>query len=418
LASLTPFQKVARLDWRSCDRVCLEQGGAFYLADLDHFADNCTRMLGAFRAAYPNTRIGYSLKTNYLPAFVRRAHALGAYAEVVSGFELQLAEQLGVPGPDILFNGPVKRPEDLRRAFAIGARVNADSAGELQVMGGLARELDRTVAVGVRCHLGDNTPDSRFGLDLRTPEGTGLLAELARDPHLRLAGLHCHHSGRRTVERYRARTAAMVALHRDVLQGCPLDYIDVGGGFASAMSPALAAQIPDPAATFEQYADAVAGEMYRAYGRSGPELILEPGMAVLADAMVFVARVEAVKVVGRRRLAVVDGSVFNIKPLRGGVNLPVAAIPREPPAPAPAAPCDIVGNTCMEIDTLHSGYRGSLREGDFVAFENVGAYSTVLNAPFIHGTPAIVELAGARPGRTLRRASTAADLLRGYEAGE
>jgi diaminopimelate decarboxylase len=385
---------------------------------LRHFENNCRRFRAAFGNIYPKTRIGYSYKTNYLPHFIRRAHAAGAYAEVVSRFELDLAQKMGVPGGQIIFNGPIKQPQDLLHAADIGAKVNIDSTVELRHLLALARKLPSRTPVGIRCFLGENTPASRFGLDLLTPEGESLLNAIDNSSSLYLAGLHCHHSGSRTVERYRARTQALISIHRTLLNNKPLAYIDIGGGFASPMSARLAAQMAGPVPTFDDYADAVAGEMCSAYGDNGPELILEPGMALLADSMVFVTKVEALKHLNDRQFAVVHGSMLNIKPLRGSVNLPISVIPVSLQQGRLQGVWDIVGSTCMEIDTLHEGYAGDLAEGDFILVENVGAYSTVLSPPFIRGTPAVLELGDTMPGRTLKATSTPDELLAMYEAAQ
>jgi len=399
------------------DAVAAEHGASFYLADIERFAGSYRRFEAAFRAIYPRTRIGYSYKTNYLPAFIRRAHALGAYSEVVSRFEFAYARELGIPGERIIFNGPVKASPELADAFGAGALVNADSVAEINQMIRVAEELPGgPVAIGLRCFLGPETEGSRFGIDLGGREGDEALAALAGTDSLRLAGLHCHQSGDRSAEQYRQRTKAMLALHTGLLEGRPLDFIDLGGGFASTMGPSLLAQLRYTPATFEDYAEAVAGEMAATYGADGPELILEPGMALLADTMVLVTRVETVKELGGRRLAVVDASILNTQPFQDGrVNLPVRVVPTGHQRPPSTGPWEIVGHTCTEIDVLHRGHRGPLGIGDYVVVENVGAYTTVLNAPFIRGRPAIVELGPSGPGDVLRPRSTALDLLQSYE---
>lgn len=411
----------APLSWESLDAAAAEHGASFYLANLRRFEDNYRRFLDAFRRIYPRTSIGYSYKTNYLPELVLRADALGAYSEVVSQFELAFAVGLGVSPERIIFNGPIKHPNHVVNALTAGARVNVDSIAELQAILAEPAALPPDTPLGLRCWLGSETPGSRFGIDLAADIGKEAVAAVDAVPNLRIAGLHCHFSGNRGADQYGRITRTLVRLHDTVLSNRELDYIDVGGGFASNMPASLAAQLPVTPSTFEEYADAIATEMSAAYGARGPELILEPGMALLADVMLLVTRVDLVKHLGTRRLAVVDGSIFNIKPLRGGVNLPVRVVPSEdtgaagePEKAAREERWDIVGHTCMEIDVLHEGYMGSIRPGDYVIVENVGAYTNALNAPFIQGTPAIIEHRDDGIGTLLRSASTVADLLRSY----
>jgi diaminopimelate decarboxylase len=54
---------------------------------------------------------------------------------------------------------------------------------------------------------------------------------------------------------------------------------------------------------------------------------------------------------------------------------------------------NIVGYTCMEKDYLAHDIVGELPEpNDYIAFENVGAYTIVFNPPFIKERPGIVSI--------------------------
>ncbi len=404
--------------WESLAALAERWGPSYYLADLGRFEENARRLVRAFRTRYPRTNIGYSYKANYLPAYILRADALGAYAEVVSSFEYDLARELGIPASRIIFNGPVKRRPDLQRALGAGALVNADSVAEIWEMLRVAEGLGRRAAVGVRVNLGSQA-DSRFGVDLRAPEALEALKALDASPHLRLSGLHFHYSGDRSEAHYRERTRAVIALHAEVLGGRPLDYLDMGGGFAGAMSPELARQLSSEPASFDDYARAIAGELLAAYGAGGPALIIEPGMALVADTMAFVTRVEAVKA-RPRPLAVVDGSGLNVQPawnLFRGINPPMRAVSASRAHARDLGPFDIVGQTCIERDTLYAGYGGPLAAGDYLWFDNVGAYANALNAPFIRGTPPILDHRGTGEAAVLRPGSTAKDLVKSYAGG-
>ena len=108
--------------------------------------------------------------------------------------------------------------------------------------------------------------------------------------------------------------------------------------------------------------------------------------------MYFVAKVVARKRVRAREIALVAGSIHNIKPTLHGKQLPMRVVrandgPGEQPGECLV---DIVGYTCMEHDCLYRGYQQAVRPGDFVVFENVGAYTVVMKPPFIRPAPAIL----------------------------
>ena len=62
-----------------------------------------------------------SYKTNPVPAVLRRLHAGGVGAEVISPYELWLALRLGVPADRIIYNGPAKSPASIRTAIRMAS---------------------------------------------------------------------------------------------------------------------------------------------------------------------------------------------------------------------------------------------------------------------------------------------------------
>lgn len=82
-------------------------GTPFYIMDGEQYKLNVTSFVNAFRSRYPNVIAGYSFKTNYVPALCLIAKDVGAWAEVVSEMEYQLALSLGFT--NIIFNGPIKK---------------------------------------------------------------------------------------------------------------------------------------------------------------------------------------------------------------------------------------------------------------------------------------------------------------------
>ncbi len=407
-------------EWKTLAAIAERVGPTFYLADVSRFAFNCERFLKAFRHQYPRSSLAYSYKANYLPGFIRSADASGAYSEVVSGFEYEIARELGIADERIIFNGPIKRDHELRQALEGGALVNADSLSEIHELASVSSCLPERVPVGIRCNLRSEGVSSRFGIDLRGPEAMEAIAAIDAAPKLRLAGLHFHVSGNRSADHYRACTRAMIRLHLEILGGRPLDFLDMGGGFAGPMSAELATKCNASSATFDDYAQAIGGVMADVYGAEGPELILEPGMAIAADAMVFTTRVEVIKM-QHEPLAVVDGSRLFAQPPwnlhRRDISLPmrVHADPRG--ARRPVAAWRVVGPTCIENDTLVERYEGPLGIGDFLQFINVGAYTNVLGAPFIRGIPPTVSNQSGGAIEVLHPGSTARELVRRYGSG-
>ena len=91
-------------------------------------AENIGGFQKALNTLWPGSILAYSVKTNSLPWILKWMNAHGVYAEVVSDEEYQLALLSGCPADRIVFNGPVKTEEYLRKAFEGGSIINIDSA--------------------------------------------------------------------------------------------------------------------------------------------------------------------------------------------------------------------------------------------------------------------------------------------------
>ncbi len=405
-------------EFETLAKLAQEHGDAYYLLHPERFRTNLRALSGSFRAVYPRTAIGYSYKTNYTPLLCRVADQEGCYAEVVSGMEYDLAVRLGVSPGRIIFNGPLKAPEEVEEALLGGALVNVDCATELDAVEALARRRpDARLRVGVRCQfpLAEGHA-SRFGVE--AAELRAVLERLRALPRCDVEGLHCHFSAHRGAEAFRARAAKLVELAREHFPDAPPAVLDVGGGFFGRMPEALRRQFEGDVPSFADYAEAVASVLATTFpDAAGPELVLEPGVAVVADAVDFVCRVAALKQPGGRQLAVATGSVQNVKSSPHAVALPVRVVRDRAGGgrtvlPGPVA---ITGYTCMESDVLHPGLPGELRVGDFLVFQHVGAYTSVFKPPFIRPAPAMLSYVPSEETFSVaRRRESLDDLLSTY----
>src|SRR4030067_2154251 len=91
--------------------------------------------INAFKIAPPGSKILYSYKTNCIPGIIKELHGLGIGAEVISPYELWLAERLGVVGEKVVYNGVNKTEESLNRAIKMNVlSINIDSFEEIDFL--------------------------------------------------------------------------------------------------------------------------------------------------------------------------------------------------------------------------------------------------------------------------------------------
>ena len=103
------------------------------------------------------------------------------------------------------------------------------------------------------------------------------------------------------------------------------------------------------------------------------------------------AKVIETKSIRDQNFVLVDGSVHNIKPTMHKKNLPMKIVKQNDRKLY--GTYNIVGYTCMEKDYLAHEVHGEIPDkGDYVIFENVGAYTIVFNPPFIKERPSIVAM--------------------------
>jgi diaminopimelate decarboxylase len=365
----------------------------------------------------PRSQLAWSYKTNYLDAICRVMHREGSWAEVVSAMELEKALHNGVPGGQILFNGPYKSDAALERAFTVGARVHLDNFDEILRAERVAARLELRPKVTIRLNMAvaGTPPWSRFGFNLESGQAMDAVRRLRAGDRLLLAGLHCHiGTFVQDVEAYRQQATKMAEFANLLARehGLHLDDLDLGGGFASRNT--LHAQyLPGDQTTpsFTAYVEAIAdGLGALAYPpERTPTVFLETGRALVDEAGSLVASVHANKRLPDGRRGVV---------LDAGVNVLFTAnwykhdvIPAQELAGTPE-PTVMYGPLCMNIDVVRDNLLfPPMNPGDLLVFKNVGAYNVTQWMQFIVERPAVVMISRAGQAGVIRRRETVQTLL-------
>ena len=397
--------------WDELEQLAGEHGDGFWMLDLDRFGENLRDFLGHFvRAGWPNTVAAWSFKTSWLPPVVRLALKTGALAEVVSRHEYDLAMALGAQPTSIIYNGPLKSRDDLERACALGSRVHLDGPSEVSDILSLARDhRQRLFRVGLRANVDiAQRIRGRFGLDAESGDLQRAFRSLVAEPNVTVSGLHLHIAGERQADSYTRRIERLIRLVDELWPDGPgPEYVDIGGGFPSRMPPSLARQMTFPPPQPGAYAAAIVPALRHRWPTVGPDLIVEPGMSLAADTMQFAARVGATKTIAGVRHTIVAASMHTVKPTQHTMDMPFRIVSARGPSEREGTTV-VSGWTCMENDVLSRSCPYKLERGDWLLFENCGAYTFVLNPRFIRGTPAILMRAAegkwvvSRPADTVK----------------
>jgi diaminopimelate decarboxylase len=380
-----------------------EHGSPLWLVDLDRVRERWRGFRDAFDVCWPDVEIAYSYKTNRLPAILRTLAAEGAGHEVVCAAEYALAlDAIGADGSRIVVNGPAKPDVLLARAGHDGALVIADAADELEraARAGVRR-------VGLRVALpGVGVEPTRFGIPSNE---LAAAARRARDLGLHVEALSAHlvSTGfdRPLAEAKRPGTAIVVQWppepdrHADaaghlgaLATQLGVDSVDLGGGLPAA-----------PAVTGHGRA---IGTALRSSGFAG-RLVLEPGRAIVTDAVALACTVVGVKELADGTRCVVADAGTNLLP--GALWGPplIEAVG----GGAPAGPALVSGPLCLNVDVLHPAVElPRVAVGDALLARDVGAYQQTQSTQFGDLRPAVVAFDDGRWTLCARR-ETLEDLL-------
>jgi diaminopimelate decarboxylase len=377
---------------RLLNKLTGEYGDSYYLFSKQKFLRNLTKIESSFRNYYPNFSIAYSLKTNYMPVLCNLVRQHGSLVEVVSGLEYDLASKLGFEKDKIIYNGPVKRKVELFRAFNEGANVQFDSYEEIKILKAYLNTYpDKTVRCAVRCNFDIGESEvSRFGFDLDSGDVKNIYKELFSLKGCAPVGIHCHFNTKhKSLSSFQRRTSTLIEASKQIFQNEPLEYINIGGGMFGEVSDAFQALFPYRIPSLDEYGSVIGNLMKKNFESGNVKLIAEPGVAIVADTMIFICRVVSIKKFDSTPIITITGSLHNIRPSGSEKKIPFIII-HGTNQKHEIQNGIIGGYTCLESDLISKSFDGKLAVGDFLVFENTGAYSIVLKPPFIEVSPPVI----------------------------
>ena len=413
-----------RLTLGGCDAVALAEqyGTPLYVLDEATLRARCRQFAGAFAARYPNAQAVYASKAYVNPALARIFADEGLGLDVVSGGELAVAIAGAVPLDQVYFHGNNKTPQELAEAVSAGiGRIVADSFHELELLEQICAAAGRTqdilvrVSPGIDPHTHAYTTtgiiDSKFGFSIQTGDAERAVLQAIAAPHLNLRGLHFHlGSPIFELEPYQAATDLVLRFASGLReQGLDLQEFSPGGGFAIAYTRDDRPPAPD------DYAAAIVGTLTATCAELGmelPQLIIEPGRAIIGPAGVALYRIGAIKEIpGVRTYVSVDGGMGdNIRPALYQAAYEVLSANR--PGAAADATVTIAGKYCESGDVLASDILlPTPATGDIIAIPAAGAYCPSMASNYnLNPRPPIVLVHNGN-SRLIRRRESYADLM-------
>jgi diaminopimelate decarboxylase len=387
---------ISRIDGLSIEELMDEYGSPVYVVSEKTLVDTYQKAHQAFATRYPKVQFAWSYKTNYLDAVCRVYHREGSWAEVVSGFEFDKALNNGVAGNHIIFNGPGKSEEDLKKAIKHKALIHIDHFDELYLIMKIADKSENKPRLAIRINMdtGIYPRWDRFGFNYENGEAWNALNRILLSDKLELVGLHTHigtYIMTATAYGVAASKLAELAVRIEKKFNHVIKYIDMGGGFAS-QNTLKGAYLPgtDTTPSFDEFAEAISNAIINSdiKPENLPILFLETGRALVDDAGYLLG-----KVVANKRLA--DGrrsTIINI-----GLNLLFTSMWYQHdiyPGKETSFHTEntiLYGPLCMNIDIVRESIEFPLMNpGDPVVIKRIGAYNMTQWLQFIDLRPKII----------------------------
>ncbi|MDD2878186.1 MAG: type III PLP-dependent enzyme [Acidiphilium sp.] len=339
------------------------------VVDLDRVAAN----FGALRAALPDAAIYYAVKANPAVPIIDRLVGLGSRFDAASIAEVRACLDAGAAPAAISFGNTVKKVSAIAEAFARGVDLFAfDSDEELEKLAQAAPGAKVYCRLAVSQEGADWPLSRKFGT---TGEHARDLLIAARDRGLVPHGVSFHVGSQQTgVGAYQTAIGQAAMVFSDLrARGIDLRLLNLGGGFPT--------RYRDDIPPIGAFGDAIMASVRAAFGNDLPDLLIEPGRAMVGDAGVAVSEVVLSctrREDGDRRWVFLDiGRFGGLAETEGEAIRYAITAPRVGGA---ETLCVLAGPSCDGVDVMYrdTPYRlpAALKSGDRVLIHDTGAYVT------------------------------------------
>ena len=364
-------------------------GTPLYLYDENRVRERCRTYLSAMKEAFgERSRVLYASKAASFRRLYEIMREEGMGIDVVSLGEIETATVAGYPLEYAYFHSNNKTDHDIEVAIerGVGCFV-VDNEEELISIDEISREHSVTSRVLLRITPGidphtyaavaTGKVDSKFGSAIETGQADNITRLALSLENVCLRGFHCH-VGSQVFDSDVYLRAADVMLqfvaHVNESLGYLADELDIGGGYgvryvSSHPTIDIAANIREVGEYMKQRADEL--------GIRLPEIALEPGRSIVADAGITVYTVGTVKrIPGYKTYVSVDGGMTD-NPRYALYNSPYTILAVAAHNDSTLETVSVVGRCCESGDILQENIMlpSDLRRGDLIACLTTGAYN-------------------------------------------
>jgi len=295
-------------------------GTPLYVMDETHIRNQCRYFKDNFSHERVRATVIYASKAFLTIAMCQLIEEEGLALDVVSGGELHTAKKAGFPMEYVYFHGNNKSPAEIDMALALGVgTLIVDNDDELtRIIRAISAEeqIDIMLRInpGIEAHtheyIATTKNDSKFGLSIFDAATLKTIRRINDHPNLVFRGFHSHIGSQIfDSDSFIKHADTILEYIKKVTEttGITVDKMNLGGGFGVRY---VEQDAPDVGHTIlKRLLDAV-DEKTAALGIDAPEVLIEPGRAITANAGITLYEVGGTKrTFGGKTYVFTDGSM-------------------------------------------------------------------------------------------------------------
>ncbi len=406
------MEKIAGCDIRA---LAEKYGTPLYIYDKSRFIENYNRLKSVFDNYYPKTKIHFSVKANSNIHVLNVFREAGAGVDCSSPIEYLLARKAGFDHAEILYTGNYEAVEEFSEIDIDKIKVNLDDISSFRRIikagkpGIISFRINPGIGRGGFEGITTAGTDAKFGVPYEmAQEGY----KLAKDAGINRFGIHMMTGSNNLEPYYFAEiTDKLMTIAGSVFQqlGIKPEYVDIGGGLGIPYQEGeeelnvdrMAKLVSD---TFREKCDK--------YGFGEPELLLEPGRYLAADAGYLISRITGVKKSYKTFVGIDSGMNTLIRPALYGTRHRVHVYGKHENEDL----VSLCGQVCENSDIFARNIPfPRVEEGDLVIFRDAGAYGFVMASNYNNRLRPAEVLVDGESDKLIRRRERIEDLMGMYE---
>jgi len=359
----------------------------FYLYSSKQIEENYNNFSKIFKNINP--LICFAAKANTNLTIMRTLGKLGSGADVVSGGELLKALKAGIKPSKIVFSGVGKTEEELKLAIKNKILlINVESESEAVLINKLGKKINKIISIGFRINpnvdakthrkISTGKSENKFGVSIE--KFSSFYQSVKQFKNLKINALSVHIGSQILSDTpYKKTLDVLSKLIRDL--NIKLKYVDLGGGFGIKYSK------KDKKINLNDYAKLV----YDFKKKLNCNIIFEPGRSLIGDTGILVSKIQYIKEGLNKNFIIIDAGMNDF--MRTALyDLSHDIVPIIKTDKKNQGSIEFVGPIC-ETTCKFVKYKKyqKIKEGEFVAITNVGAYGSSLSSNY-NTKPLIAEI--------------------------